>query len=59
MAYEIINIPLSIGSKTFSGEELNKFCSNKKIIERKIEFFQQDNNTFWSVFLEYETILNP
>jgi superfamily II DNA helicase RecQ len=59
MAYEIINIPLSSGSKTFTTDDLNKFCANKKIIERKIEFFQQDGTAYWSVFIEYETILEP
>jgi superfamily II DNA helicase RecQ len=57
MAYEIINIPLSSGSKTFNTNDLNKFCANKKIIERKIEFFQQDSTAYWTVFIEYETIL--
>ena len=59
MAYEIINIPLSSGSKTFNTDEVNKFCANKKIIERKIKFFQQDGSAFWSVFIEYESILEP
>ncbi len=59
MAYEIINILLSPGSKTFNTEDLNRFCSNKKITERKIEFFQQDSNAFWSVFLEYEVNIEP
>jgi superfamily II DNA helicase RecQ len=57
MAYEIINIPLSSGSKIFNADDLNKFCANKKIIERKIEFFQQDGTAYWSVFIEYDTIL--
>ena len=51
MAYEIINIPLSSGSKTFNTDDINKFCANKKIIERKIVFFQQDGSAFWSVFI--------
>ena len=59
MAYEIINIPLSSGSKTFNTDDVNKFCANKKIIERKVEFFQQDGTAYWSVFIEYETILEP
>jgi hypothetical protein len=42
MAYEIINIPLCSGSRTFNAGDLNKFCAKNKIIERKIEFFQQD-----------------
>ena len=44
MAYEIINIPLFSGSKTFNADDVNKFCANKKIIERKIEFFQPDGS---------------
>ena len=44
MAYEIINIPLSSGSKTFNTDDEIKFCANKKIIERKVEFFQQDGS---------------
>ena len=48
MAYEIINIPLSSSSKTFNTDDLNKFCANKKIIERKIVFFQEDGTAYWS-----------
>jgi len=59
MAYEIINIPLSSGSKTFNAEDVNKFCANKKILDQKVEFFQQDGIAYWSVFLQYETILEP
>ena len=57
MKYEIINIPFDPLSKTFSPDDLNKFCLNKKIISSKVEFFQQDGNSFWSVFIEYEIIL--
>lgn len=59
MAYEIISIPLAPGSKTFNAEELNRFCANKKILDRKIAFFQQGGNAYWSVFLEYEVMLEP
>jgi superfamily II DNA helicase RecQ len=58
MAYKIINIPLSPGSKLFNADELNKFCINKKIIERKVEFFQHDGTAYWSVFIDYEPILD-
>ena len=57
MSYEIINIPLSPATKSFNTEELNKFCLNKKIITTQVEFFQQDNSAFWTVFIEYDTIL--
>ncbi len=59
MAYEIITIPLSLGTKTFNTEPLNQFCANKKILNRKISFFQQDGTAYWSVLLEYEPVLEP
>ena len=48
MAYEIINIPLSSGSKTFNTDDVNKFCANKKSIARKVEFFQQEGSVIKS-----------
>ena len=48
VAYEIINIPLSSGSKTFNADDVNKFCANKKSIARKVEFFQQDGSVIKS-----------
>ena len=59
MAYEIINIPLSSGSKAFNTDDLNKFCANKKIIARKVEFFQQDGTAYWSVFIELKPYWYP
>lgn len=34
--------------------ELNKFCSNKRILKREVQFFKQGEKVYWSVFLEYE-----
>ncbi len=38
-------------------EELNKFCLNKTIISYKTEFFQNGHGAYWSIFLEYEKVL--
>lgn len=59
MAYEIITIPLSPGTKTFNAEPLNQFCANKRILNRKVSFFQQAGTVYWSVFIEYEPVLEP
>ena len=55
--YEIITIPFNIITKTFNADDLNSFCINKKVISTKIEFFKDEKNAYWSVFIEYETVL--
>jgi superfamily II DNA helicase RecQ len=55
--YEIITIPFNSITKTFNTDDLNAFCVNKKVISTKIEFFQDEKHACWTVFLEYEPIL--
>ena len=57
MPYEIITIPFSASTKSFHTDELNRFCHNKKIVSKRIEFFQDEKNIYWTVFIEYETVL--
>lgn len=57
MSYEIITIPFDSVTKTFSADDLNSFCVNKKIISTKIEFFRDEKQAYWTVFIEYETVL--
>jgi superfamily II DNA helicase RecQ len=57
MPYEIITIPFNAVTKSFHADELSRFCINKKIINKEIEFFQDEKNLYWTVFIEYETIL--
>ena len=57
MPYEIITIPFKSMSKAFYADELNRFCINKKVLATKIEFFQDKKQAYWTVFIEYETIL--
>ncbi len=59
MPYEIITIPFSPGSRTFNADDLNRFCANKKVLNKKIEFFKDNEYNYWTVFLEYDPILNP
>jgi superfamily II DNA helicase RecQ len=55
--YEIITIPFDFVSKTFNVDDLNSFCINKKVISTKIEFFQDEKSAYWTVFIEYEPVL--
>ena len=57
MAFAIITIPFNPATKSFHPDELNRFCLNKKIVAKKIEFFKDGEVVYWSVFLEYETVL--
>ncbi len=57
MAFAISAIPFDPITKSFHPEELNRFCLNKKIMAKRVEFFKDGEEAYWSVFLEYETVL--
>ncbi|MCX6112553.1 MAG: HRDC domain-containing protein [Proteobacteria bacterium] len=57
MPHEIITIPFNASAKSFYADELNKFCLNKKVSNKKIEFFHDEKTVYWTVFIEYETVL--
>lgn len=56
MPFEIITIPFDETQKVFIPEELNKFCANKRVLNKEIKFFTH-HQPYWSVFLEYEPML--
>ncbi len=39
MPYQIITMPFDGAGKVFVPDELNRFCLNKNILSRRIEFF--------------------
>jgi len=57
MSCEIITIPFNPTTKGFHADELNKFCLNKKILGKRIEFFKDEKTVYWTVFIEYEPVL--
>lgn len=61
MPFHIINISLRQGGQTgeelFYTDALNHFCVNKRILWQKVKFFTHQGKPFWSVFLEYESVL--
>ncbi len=57
MPYAIITIPFNSLQQCFHPDELNIFCLNKKVVMKKVEFFCEGGKYYWSVFIEYEPIL--
>lgn len=57
MPFEIITIPFNPVTLTFNAGDLNGFCINKRVLSTKIEFFKDDKHVYWSIFIEYEQIL--
>jgi hypothetical protein len=52
-----LTIPFSSDKALFNCDDLNRFCVNKKVISSKTEFFNVNGKAFWSIFLEYDTLL--
>ncbi|MDH5721678.1 MAG: HRDC domain-containing protein [Spirochaetia bacterium] len=57
MPYEIITLEFNQTTKTFNVDVLNEFCINKKVNLTKVEFFSNHGKNYWSVFIDYENIL--
>ncbi len=57
MAIKIITLPFNEEKEMFLEEAIDNFCLNKKIIKLKEEFFVQSGKAYWTIFVEYETIL--
>ncbi|MBF0564068.1 MAG: HRDC domain-containing protein [Nitrospirae bacterium] len=57
MSIKNFTIPFEAGKESFIEEEINKFCLNKKINRMEPQFFINDKRAYWTVFVEYEEIL--
>jgi superfamily II DNA helicase RecQ len=57
LSFEILTVPFNSDKSFFNCEDLNRFCLNKRVISHKSEFFNVNGKAFWSVFLEYDTLL--
>jgi len=42
MPYEIVTVPSDRAGEAFIPDDLNRFCLNKRILSRKIEFFTHE-----------------
>lgn len=59
MAIRIFTIPFDPVNQIFSDEELRKFLLNKHVKRMQTEFFKMDQNAYWTVFIEYDPVLEP
>ncbi len=57
MPFKIITIPFDNDKLCFMEEIINNFILNKKIKFYETKFFSQDNKSYWTIFIEFETIL--
>lgn len=57
MPYQIITVPFQEESQVFHPDALNTFVCNTRILQQQVEFFRSGNTVYWTVFLEYEPIL--
>jgi superfamily II DNA helicase RecQ len=57
MSVHIITLPFDPETEMFHDEELSRFLLNKRVVTLRPEFFQVNGRPYWSVFVEYETVL--
>jgi hypothetical protein len=55
--FKMSTIPFDRQKKGFDEENLNRFVINKRITSHRSEFFQDGDDAFWTVFLEYDPLL--
>ncbi len=55
--FKIITIPFNPKTEVFNEDELNKFIFNKTVKNYQVQFFQMQNKYYWTVFLEYEPLI--
>jgi len=58
MSIRIFTIPFNPEKELFSDEGLSTFLLNKYVKKLYPEFFQINDRAFWTVFVEYETIVD-
>jgi len=58
MPVRILTIPFDAENEIFQDEELSRFVLNKRVKGMRAEFFSVNGRPFWTVFVEYETVLN-
>jgi len=57
MLFKFLTLPFDKKTETFDEEEVNNFLVNKKLNHYEVEFFLNEKNAYWTVFMAYEVIL--
>jgi superfamily II DNA helicase RecQ len=55
---KIFTIPFSKQNETFFEDDLNRFLLNKQAKTVKAEFFKSMENFYWTVFIDYDTVIH-
>jgi superfamily II DNA helicase RecQ len=55
---KIFTIPFSKQNETFFEDDLNRFLLNKRAKTVKAEFFKSRENFYWTVFIDYDTVIH-
>lgn len=58
MPVQILTVPFDPNREIFRDEDLSRFLVNKRIKKLCPEFFHLDGRIYWTVFVDYETVLN-
>ena len=58
MAIRILTVPFSIDKEIFEDEDASRFLLNKHVKELKAEFFMMHGIPYWSVFVNYEILVD-
>lgn len=56
MAIKIFTIPFNSEKHAFEDKDMQDFLLNKKVHSLKCGFFQQKQETYWSVLAEYDAV---
>jgi ribonuclease D len=54
MPVRIFTLPFDASRELFQEEELNRFCLNRQVTQRRAEFFAWQGKAWWTVWLEYD-----
>ena len=57
MSVRIFTIPFDPDNEIFPDEAISKFLLSKRLIRLEPEFFQTNGKAYWTIFVEYETII--
>ncbi len=55
--FKIMTLPFDRIHKGFDDELLNKWLSNKKLKSYQAEFFQDGEEKYWTILMEYDPLL--
>lgn len=58
MAIRILTVPFDPEKEIFQDEDLSRFLLNKRVMALHPQFFLSEGRPFWTVFVEYEPILD-